>query len=56
MEESSSRHVETGSARDGWASTEPAEISEDLEAAGFLDARLLHRGEMDSLVTARKPE
>ena len=32
------------------------EISEDLEAAGFVDAELLHRGEMDSLVTARKPE
>jgi predicted nicotinamide N-methyase len=31
------------------------EISEDLEAAGFVDAELLHRGEMDSLVTARKP-
>jgi predicted nicotinamide N-methyase len=32
------------------------EIREDLEAAGFVDAELLHRGEMDSLVTARKPE
>ena len=32
------------------------EISKDLEVAGFLDVRLLHRGEMDSLVTARKPE
>jgi len=32
------------------------DISKDLEAAGFADARLLHRGEMDSLVTARKPE
>ena len=31
------------------------EISEDLEAAGFVDAELLHRGEMDSLITARKP-
>jgi predicted O-methyltransferase YrrM len=31
------------------------EISEDLEAAGFVDAKLLHRGAMDSLVTARKP-
>jgi len=31
------------------------EIREDLEAAGFVDAKLLHRGEMDSLVTARRP-
>ena len=31
------------------------EISEDLDAAGFTDAKLLHRGEMDSLVTARRP-
>jgi predicted O-methyltransferase YrrM len=31
------------------------EISEDLEAAGFVDAKLLHRGAMDSLVTARRP-
>ncbi|MBW1684463.1 MAG: methyltransferase [Deltaproteobacteria bacterium] len=31
------------------------EISEDLEAAGFVDAELLHRGEMDGLITARKP-
>ena len=31
------------------------EISENLEAAGFVDAELLHRGEMDSLITARKP-
>jgi predicted O-methyltransferase YrrM len=29
--------------------------STDLEAAGFVDAKLLHRGEMDSLVTARRP-
>jgi predicted O-methyltransferase YrrM len=32
------------------------EISEDLKAAGFVDVKLLHRGEMDSLVTARRPE
>jgi predicted nicotinamide N-methyase len=32
------------------------EISKDLEAAGFVAAELLHRGEMDSLVSARKPE
>lgn len=31
------------------------EISEDLEAAGFTDPKLLHHGEMDSLVTARRP-
>jgi len=31
------------------------EIREDLEAAGFVDPQLLHRGEMDSLVTARRP-
>jgi len=31
------------------------EIREDLEAAGFVDAKLVHRGEMDSLVTARRP-
>jgi hypothetical protein len=31
------------------------EIGRDLEAAGFVDAKLLHRGEMDSLVTARRP-
>jgi hypothetical protein len=32
------------------------EIAGDLEAAGFANAALVHRGEMDSLVTARKPE
>jgi len=32
------------------------DISKDLEAAGFVDPELLHRGEMDSLVTARRPE
>jgi hypothetical protein len=32
------------------------DISKDLRAAGFVDAALLHRGEMDSLVTARRPE
>ncbi len=32
------------------------EIKNDLEAAGFEGANLLHRGEMDSLVTAQKPE
>jgi hypothetical protein len=32
------------------------EIRKDLEAAGFADATLLYQGEMDSLVTARKPE
>jgi ubiquinone/menaquinone biosynthesis C-methylase UbiE len=32
------------------------EISKDLEAAGFVAAELLHHGEMDSLVSARKPE
>lgn len=31
------------------------EIREGLEAAGFEDPRLLHCGEMDSLVTARRP-
>jgi len=31
------------------------EIGEDLEAAGFENPKLLHRGEMDSLVTARRP-
>jgi hypothetical protein len=31
------------------------DISRDLEAAGFVDAELVHRGEMDSLVTARRP-
>jgi hypothetical protein len=31
------------------------EIGEDLEAAGFADPKLLHRGEMDSLVIARRP-
>jgi precorrin-6B methylase 2 len=31
------------------------EIGADLEAAGFVDPKLLHRGEMDSLVTARRP-
>jgi hypothetical protein len=31
------------------------DISKDLEAAGFVDAELLHRGEMDSLVSARRP-
>jgi predicted methyltransferase len=32
------------------------DISKDLEAAGFMDSEFLHRGEMDGLVTARKPE
>jgi predicted O-methyltransferase YrrM len=31
------------------------EIDGDLTAAGFEDTKLLHRGEMDSLVTARRP-
>jgi hypothetical protein len=31
------------------------DISRDLEAAGFVDAELVYRGEMDSLVTARRP-
>jgi SAM-dependent methyltransferase len=31
------------------------EIGEDLKTAGFTDPKLLHRGEMDSLVTARRP-
>jgi hypothetical protein len=31
------------------------DISKDLDSAGFVDVELLHRGEMDSLVTARKP-
>jgi predicted O-methyltransferase YrrM len=31
------------------------EIGEGLEAAGFADPQLLHRGEMDSLVIARRP-
>jgi hypothetical protein len=31
------------------------EIAPDLAAAGFTDSELLHRGEMDSLVTARRP-
>jgi ubiquinone/menaquinone biosynthesis C-methylase UbiE len=31
------------------------DIREDLEAAAFVDAELVHRGEMDSLVSARKP-
>ena len=31
------------------------EIREGLEAAGFTDAKLVHRGEMDSLVTAQRP-
>jgi predicted O-methyltransferase YrrM len=31
------------------------EIGEDLEAAGFADPKLIHRGEMDSLVIARRP-
>jgi hypothetical protein len=30
------------------------EISEDLEKAGFKDAKLLHHADMDSLVTARR--
>jgi len=32
------------------------DIRGDLQAAGFVDAKLLHRGAMDSLVTARRPE
>jgi len=32
------------------------DISKDLEAAGFVAVVLLHRGEMDSLVSARRPE
>jgi predicted nicotinamide N-methyase len=32
------------------------EIAGDLEAAGFADSKLVHRGQMDSLVTARRPE
>jgi predicted O-methyltransferase YrrM len=32
------------------------EVSGGLEAAGFVDAKLIHRGEMDSLVTAKRPE
>lgn len=32
------------------------DISKDLEAAGFVEPELLHRGQMDSLVTARRPE
>jgi len=31
------------------------EIRGDLEAVGFADAQLVHRGQMDSLVTARRP-
>ncbi len=31
------------------------DISRDLDAAGFEDAELVYRGEMDSLVTARRP-
>ena len=31
------------------------EIREGLEAAGFADPQLLHHGEMDSVVTARRP-
>ena len=31
------------------------EIKRDLEAAGFAEITLLHRGEMDGLVTAIKP-